>query len=131
MLPSLALLGLASWGRLWGLSPWILSHHPEQHCHGTYSAWPSCTSFCSSSSTRVSRVLHWVTKCSISSLPSLPNMLAAALERPRDCERGEGHRRVVGKSSGHRLSAQRECSSRNRSLVFSGHPQSSSWVRVT
>lgn len=53
----------------------------------TYSAWPNCTSFCSSSSMWVRRALHWVTKCRISSLPSLPNMLAAALERPKDYRR--------------------------------------------
>ena len=46
--------------------------------------------FCSSSRTRVSRALHWVTKCRISSLPSSPNMLAAALERPRDYRGGGG-----------------------------------------
>lgn len=64
----------------------IPSCHPEQ----TYSAWPSCTSFCSSSSTRASLALHWVTKCRISSLPSFPNMLAAALDRPRDYNRRQG-----------------------------------------
>lgn len=64
----------------------IPSCHPEQ----TYSAWPSCTNFCSSSSTRASLALHWVTKCRISSLPSFPNMLAAALDRPRDYKRRQG-----------------------------------------
>ena len=57
--------------------------HPEVSPSLTYL-------FCSSSRTRVSRALHWVTKCRISSLPSFPNMLAAALERPRDYRGGEG-----------------------------------------